>query len=329
MRRGTIGWLLRGLAVIAVTAIIALWVLVHPLHEPSHPAFTPTGTATATVAPTVRPTQTPPPPTLTPPASPIEEHPAATITSTASVELVGRVEEQVYFSLTTGAEEPYRIYLPPGYDEATRRYPVLYLLHGWPYEAAHWGALGVEETVNAGIQSGALPLCIIVQPQGSERMYVNTSGGDQSFEGQIINDLIPHVDATYRTWAEREGRAIGGISRGGVWSLEIGFSHPDVFAAVGAHSPALSVNMAPPAHDPFYLLEEPEVAALRIYLDAGDADWSREYTQKLHEALAAHNVASEFVVHPGGHATGLWSANVNEYLDFYTAGWHQSPQTEN
>lgn len=235
--------------------------------------------------------------------------------------LAGRTEQQTYFSPTTGAQEPYRIYLPPGYDQSDQRYPVLYLLHGWPYQAAHWDGLGVEEAADAAIQSGAMPPLIIVQPRGSERMYVDTSGGEQSFEGQVINDLIPHIDATYRTWAERDGRAIGGISRGGVWSLEIGFRHPEMFAAVGAHSPALSVNLAPPVHDPFHLLEEPSVAGLRIYLDAGDADWAREYTQKLHAALDEHGIHNEFVVHSGGHAAELWAAHVTEYLAFYTAGW--------
>lgn len=334
MQRNVTRWLLRGLAVVVVTAIIALWVRVHPLPEspPPTPTLTPTSTPTitpsplptCTFTPTPLPTHTPTPsptPTITPPASPIEE-PAAT---TATVKLAGRVEQRAYFSPTTGKDEHYRVYLPPGYDQTTKRYPALYLFHGWPYRAAHWDALGTEESADAGIQSGALPPFIIVQPKGAEGVYVNTSGGDHSFEGQVVNDLIPHIDSTYRTWAEREGRAIGGISRGGVWALEIAFCHPDIFAAVGAHSPALSVNLAPTIYNPLYLLEEPGVATLRIYLDAGDADWSREGTQELDEALDAQGITHEFVVHPGGHSVIFWSANVAEYLAFYTAGWAESP----
>ncbi len=348
------GWLLRGLAVAALTAIVALWVLVQPLSETPPPTLTPTATptlpptsvptltSTPTTTPTLTPTPTPthtPTPTLTPAPSgakaPTATREAGTTPGTATteespitsagVELAGRVEQYVYFSPTSGGEEPYRIYLPPDYDQTDQRYPVLYLFHGWPYEAAHWDVLGTEETADAGIQSGILPPFIVVQPRGSERMYINTCGGDHSFEGQIVNDLIPHVDATYRTQAEREGRAIGGISRGGVWALEISFYHPDIFAAVGAHSPALSANLAPTPYDPFYLLKGPGVATLRIYLDAGDSDWALESTQALHETLDEQAIAHEFVVHPGRHASWLWAGNVAEYLAFYAAGWSASP----
>ncbi len=340
-------WLLRGLIVLALAAVVALVVLVRPLPElvpptltptptatfaptPTHTA-TPTSTPTPTPTPTSTPTSTPTPTsTFTPTATPVEEaSPSATAVAESTlvppdVELAGRVEQHPYSSQTTGDEQSYRIYLPPGYDESDQRYPVLYLLHGWPYDEAHWDSLGADEVADASISEGTLPPFIIVLPSGVERMYINTCGGAYSFEAQIVNDLIPHVDGTYRTWAEREGRAIGGISRGGVWALEIGFLHPDIFAAVGAHSPALSVNMAPPAYDPFYLLEQPGVAALRLYLDAGDADWAREKTRALHEALETQAIPHEFVVHSGSHVNGLWAANLSEYLAFYAAGWHTS-----
>ncbi|MFQ6100822.1 MAG: alpha/beta hydrolase [Anaerolineae bacterium] len=300
----------------------------------SVPTLTSTPTATSSSAPTSTYTPTP---TITPPPGGAEAPTAtqeakvtpepATVESPitpAEVKLAGRVEQHVYFSPTTGDEEPYRIYLPPDYEQTDRRYPVLYLIHGWPYDEFHWDNLGADEAADAGIQASTLPAFIIVMPGADpEGLFVNSSGGDHSFEGQIVNDLIPHIDATYRTRVEREGRAIGGISRGGVWSLEIGFHHPDIFAAVGAHSPALSLNMAPTSYDPFYLMKRPGVTALRIYLDAGDSDWAREGTQALHEALDEQGIASEFIVHPGRHANELWAANMAEYLAFYAAGWFE------
>ena len=350
MRRSLGSWLARGLAVAVLTIFVALWVLVKPLPEPAPPTLTPTSPPTSTPpprptstptptqppTPTSKPTATPSPtatqtstPTSTPgPTDTAEAEPTLTPTTVAPpsptpyAELAGRVEQHTYFSQTTGQEEPYRIYLPPDYDQSDRRYPVLYLIHGWPYDESHWDNLGADEVADSGIQAGAWPPFIIVLPGADpDGLFINTSGGDHSFEGQVVNDLIPHIDATYRTWAERDGRAIGGISRGGVWSLEIGLRRADLFAAVGGHSPALSLNLASPTYDPFYLLEEPGVAALRIYLDAGDADWARESTQALHETLDGHGIAHEFVVHAGGHDDGLWAANVAEYLAFYTAGW--------
>jgi enterochelin esterase-like enzyme len=313
VRRILVSWLLRGLAAVGLMVIVALWFLAQPLPEAPPPTLTPTITPTAT--PTATPTPTPtatPIPTSTPSPTP------------ACTETTGRVERHTHPSRTTGSEETYRVYLPPCYDHpshADQRYPVLYLLHGWPYDDAHWDSLGVDEAANVGIQANVLPPFIIVMPKGNEVPYIRSSGGDHSFEGQVVNDLIPYIDTTYRTWAEREGRAIGGISRGGVWALEIGFLHSGLFAAVGAHSPALSVNLAPQTYDPFYLLAGPSVGLLRIYLDAGDTDWAKQSTQALHEALDGQGISHEFIIHPGRHGNGLWEANMVEYLTFYTAAW--------
>lgn len=345
MQRGLTSWFARGLGVVAMATIVALWMMVKPISAPMPtliPTFPPppSPTATPTFAPIPTWTFTPDPaftpgdsptPTLTP-APTATATPdlagteaaiaAAAIAATiANTPLTGRVESHTYFSQVSSAEEAYRIYLPPGYDEGDRRYPVLYLLHGWPYEAADWENLGAVQAADAGIANGTLPPFIIVIPRGSEALYVNTSGGDYSFEGQVLKDLVPHIDATYRTWPAWEGRAIGGISRGGVWSLEIAFRNPSVFSAVGAHSPALSMNLAPPVYDPFNLLETPGVTALRIYLDTGDADWTQPSTYSLHETLDRRGIANQFTVHTGGHDRNLWLANLTEYLAFYTAGW--------
>jgi enterochelin esterase-like enzyme len=238
------------------------------------------------------------------------------------VPLAGRLEQGVYFSQVTGAQESYRIYLPPGYDQVDRRYPTLYLIHGWPFDERHWDNLGVDEIADARILSGNLSPHLIVLPSADPNgVFVNTSGGAASFEQQLVNELMPHIDATYRSVQTREARAIGGISRGGVWSLEIAFRHPDAFGAVGAHSPALSANRAPPVYDPFTLLSQPGVEALRIYLSAGDLDWARKETGELHQALTAQGIASQYAVHAGAHNDQLWAQHIDEYLTFYAAGW--------
>ncbi len=154
-----------------------------------------------------------------------------------------------------------------------------------------------------------------------DSIFVRTSGGDYSVEGLIVNELLPHIERTYRTWGTREGRAIGGISRGAVWALEIAFRRPDLFAAVGAHSPALSVNYPLPSYDPYRLAREPAVAGLRIWLDAGDKDWAWGGANRLHQILAEQGAPHTFVVAPGDHADAYWAQMLRVYLDFYTAGW--------
>ncbi|MGD2144679.1 MAG: alpha/beta hydrolase-fold protein [Anaerolineae bacterium] len=289
--------------------------------EPTPPPK-PSPTATPTVAPTPVDTPTPvTPPTWTPTATPVAVQ-TADVQQVTSVPLAGRVEQHAYFSQVSGEEERYRIYLPPGYDGSDRQYPVLYLLHGWPYDETHWDSLGVDEVADSSIVSGALPPFVIVLPGADPNgLFVQTSGGAQSFEEQVVNELMPHIDATFRTVQTREARAIGGISRGGVWSLEIAFKHPDALGIVGAHSPALSANRAPSDYDPFSLVTHEGVGRLRIYLSAGDADWALEATSELHAALDQHGIGNQFVVHSGAHQDQLWAQHIGEYLAFYAAGW--------
>jgi enterochelin esterase-like enzyme len=186
----------------------------------------------------------------------------------------------------------------------------------------------VDEVAEAGICSGAYPPFIIVMPNcdpAPEGIFVRTSGGDHSVEGLIANELIPHIDRLYRTWGTREGRAIGGISRGGVWSLEIAFRRPNLFATVGAHSPALTVNYPLPAYDPFNLIAQPEVSSLRIWLDAGNTDWAWVGADRMHKALMERGIPHEYAVGEGSHTDDYWSRMIPNYLAFYTAAWTGGP----
>jgi enterochelin esterase-like enzyme len=227
-----------------------------------------------------------------------------------------------FFSAIVGQEQPYRVYLPPCYDFNDDRYPVLYMLHGYPFDDSHWDQIGIDEAANAGIIGGTLPPFIIAMPAAdNEGTFTNTSGGPGSFEALLLDEFIPFVDSTYRTVDVAEGRAIGGMSRGGVWSLEIAFRNPDRFAAVGGHSAALNVNLAPPVYDPLYLAADPTIRSLRIYLDAGKGDWVLPGMEDLHAALTVAGVAHYYKLYEGFHDNSYWAEHVAEYLEFYAAEW--------
>ena len=214
------------------------------------------------------------------------------------------------------------MYLPPCYDFSDDLYPVLYMLHGYPFDDSHWDEIGIDETADIGFAEGTLPPFIIAMPAAdNEGTYTNTSGGPRSFEAVMLDEFIPFIETTFRAVATPEGRAIGGMSRGGVWSLEIAFRNPDRFVAVGGHSVALNVNRAPPVYDPLYLAADPAIRSLRIYLDTGAGDWVLPGMEELHAALAAANVAHDYNVFEGYHEDSYWSAHVEDYLAFYTAGW--------
>ncbi len=270
------------------------------------PPPTPTPTATP-IPPTSTPTWTP-----TPTATPM---PLPTPTCAPGHWEVGSV-----WMPTPGVEIAYQVYLPPCWDPA-RRYPALYLLHGYPYDQTHWDQLGIDEIMTEGIRSGRWPPFLIVLPGFPDDLYLYTSGGPGSVEAAMMEVLIPQIEARYPVERARWARAIGGISRGGVWALEIALRHPEAFASVGGHSPALSVNQAPPAYDPFQLAQEADLRGLRIYLDAGDTDWALAGTRQLAEIFEARGIPIRLEIHPGGHEDPLWAQALEAYLDFYTEPW--------
>jgi enterochelin esterase-like enzyme len=283
------------------------------------PAQTPDTRPTVTplLLPTLVPTETPEPTTTAVPA-------AAVVAKLANgcPEATGQLMDAYFNSNVIGRRQHYFVYLPPCYDaDSEARYPVVYLLHGIPMDERHWLDEGIVEAADKVFGSGELPPFIIVMPQGDNSIYTDTSGGDRSFEGVLVNELIPAIDGRFRTLADAEHRAIGGISRGGVWALEIAFTHPDMFAAVGGHSPALSVNRAAVDYDPMVLAKSAPIDQLRIFLDAGDRDWTRTETQALSKLLTERYIPHTYTLGRGIHDYPYWATQVEAYLRFYGAPW--------
>jgi enterochelin esterase-like enzyme len=133
----------------------------------------------------------------------------------------------------------YLIYLPPSYQKkANTFYPVLYWLHGGRGSQRE-GAWLVDQ-MNKRILDGEIPEVIIVLIQGLPTVsYVDTKDGTRPVESVIINDLIPHIDATFRTIRNRYGRAIEGMSMGGFGALRLGFKYPELFGIVSALAPSI------------------------------------------------------------------------------------------
>ncbi len=222
-------------------------------------------------------------------------------------------------------EVRFLVHLPPCYDDyPSKAFPVLYMLHGWPLDERHWVTLGIDALVDDWISRGLVgPFIVVLPGVSSDGLYVNSSGGAWSFEGMFVDELLPLIDQTYRTWRNPGARAIGGISRGGVWSIEIGMRHQDLFNIVGGHSPALALNRPMPQYDPF-LLAKQGVTGLRFYLDAGNLDWARATTLQFYDVLVEHGADVTYQVHEGGHVDALWRGGLEDYIDFYTLTWPRS-----
>lgn len=142
-----------------------------------------------------------------------------------------------------GTQSSYRIYLPPGYDrpeEAQRRYPVIYYLHGLNDDSRKVVVSGYIPRLDAAVRNGIMPEAIVVAVQGlNHSFYVDSPDGKFPMESVIIKDLIPTIDRTYRTVARRDGRAVEGHSMGGAGALHLGFKYPDLFGSIASLSAAL------------------------------------------------------------------------------------------
>ena len=157
--------------------------------------------------------------------------PASAQWTTAPVTAPG-VQYRTFSSAAAGTTVSFHIYLPPAYaSERNRRFPVLYWLHG---SGDPIGAIPqVTSYFASGMAQGLIPPMIVVIPNGMNySMWCNSKSGLVPMETVVLNDLVPHVDATFRTIAQRSGRIVDGFSMGGAGSGRFGFRRPDLFAGV-------------------------------------------------------------------------------------------------
>jgi enterochelin esterase-like enzyme len=242
----------------------------------------------------------------------------------------GRLERHTVYSPTSGGEIAYQIYLPPCYGGEGvangRSYPTLYLLPGNIHDENAWPGLGLQETVETAINNGDIPPLLIVMPAGGW-LANNTSGGPGSYESFVLNDLIPHIETTTCAWPDANGRALGGLSRGGYWALGIAFRHPHQFVSVGGHSAALLDTHAGPDVNPQQTGLSSDLGDLRIYLDIGADDWVIHNIRRLHEDMTAAGIDHTWVLNDGSHEEAYWTSHLPAYLSWYTAVWSPDPHS--
>jgi enterochelin esterase-like enzyme len=211
------------------------------------------------------------------------------------------------------------IYLPPCYESsADAHYPVLYLLHGQTYNEDQWVRLGVPTMADQLIHSNEAMPFIVVFP---DDRYWNSAAGP-GFGNRLINDLIPYVDTNYRTLADREHRALGGLSRGGGWTIKLGFEHTELFGTLGLHSPAIFTDYAPSTER--IIQSIPQESRPNLWLDIGDSDMELRNGLALEDILTRNNYLHEFHRFAGDHTEMYWGAHVGQYLHWYAQAWQNN-----
>jgi S-formylglutathione hydrolase FrmB len=150
-----------------------------------------------------------------------------------------RTEQKSIMGPITKTTIGFNVYLPPGYDSGSLRYPVVYDLHGLTgsqFEDAQW----VIPSLEAAMKKNLIGPVIVVFPDGLvESYYADGKGGVKPSETRIMRELIPYIDATYRTIPNRQLRAVTGFSMGGYGAMELATKFPDFFRVGVAYDAAL------------------------------------------------------------------------------------------
>ena len=213
-----------------------------------------------------------------------------------------------------GATRRFLVYTPAGYDhKAKKKYPVLYLLHGSGDTEMEWTGYGKANVIADNlIAAGKTRPLIIVTPFGGWPM--NSRGGSRedafrrmmSFEDELLNTIVPAVEAKYKVDKSAHARALAGLSMGGYQTLYIGLSHPDTFAWLGVFSAGAGPLFADKLGQS--LDKEKLARSLDLFwIGVGDKDFLFKDAQQLDTNLKNKGIEHTFVVTPdAGHTWPLW-----------------------
>ncbi len=228
-----------------------------------------------------------------------------------------------YESKVLGDVRPLYVYTPPGYEkDPGTRYPVLYLLHGAGEEVGGWVFNGPSSVIADNlIALGRARPMIIVAPLGHVvRNFVAATEAERArsldlFKREMLEGIMPFVEAGYRVAPGPENRAVAGLSMGGGQALRIGLDHIDSFAWVGSFGAAIHHGSV--AQTYAALFAEPKVANERLrllWIGAGRDDGLFPANLVLHDTLAARRITHVFHESAGGHTWVNWRAYFTEFL---------------
>ena len=150
----------------------------------------------------------------------------------------GQIHSIYYWSDINGLERHINVYIPAEYEKnPNKKYPVLYLVHGWGEDENGWSVQGHMANIMDGlIQSGKAVPMIVVMPSGDIKTNSDVRTASGNITDIFVKDLIPYIDKTFRTYSDKEHRAMAGLSRGGMQTTSTVFANMDKFAWMGTFS---------------------------------------------------------------------------------------------
>ena len=250
------------------------------------------------------------------------------------------------------SDRKYAIYLPPGYENSQRSYPVLYLLHGAGDDHTGWVQFGeVQRITDKAIEDGSATAMIIVMPdaQTGQMGYFNNIAGNWNYEDFFFQEFIPAIEKSYRIKGEKRYRAVAGLSMGGGGSFMYALHHPELFSSacpLSAYVGPLNLDDAKTRikksnpeitdetlikayfenHNAIELVNrmpDDQKKAVRWYIDCGDDDFLYEGNCLIHIAMRKKDISHEFRTRDGAHNWTYWREALPKVLEFISEEFHQ------
>ncbi|MDR0420952.1 MAG: esterase family protein [Prevotellaceae bacterium] len=246
-------------------------------------------------------------------------------------------DDKIFKSAILERDVNYTIYLPPDYDISSRKYPVLFLLHGYSDDHTGWMHYGeMNRIADELINDGKIIPMIIVVADAKKTWYINNHTNTERYEDMYITEFIPHIEKTYHTRSNKLGRAIGGLSMGGYGSLLYALKYPDMFQICVPMSAAVFTDdevkerfkegtsygftdlfsgTAENLSEHWYKnsiieivnnLPEKDKKSVKFYIDCGDDDFLYRGNSTLHITMRNMNIDHEYRVRDGAHNWTYW-----------------------
>jgi len=233
----------------------------------------------------------------------------------------GTVDFNWQHSAAYNDEHQFAVYLPPGYRTGSARYPVLYLVHGGGDVFSSWVTAGAANIIldNLIAQKKAVPMIIVMPYNGGNyprlplEQGAPAGGASSRFEEYMTKELIPYIDANYRTLADRKSRAMAGRSAGGGATFNVGLKHTELFSQFGFFSSGAITGEAAGRYPDLASAKAAEGKLDLIWISYGNQDPNHKGAEAFAAALANNGVRHTYVTRDGGHVWPVWRWSLAQF----------------
>jgi enterochelin esterase-like enzyme len=237
----------------------------------------------------------------------------------------GHVTQVLYYSPVFNTQRRYFVYTPPSYETTIAKLPALYLLHGYTDDDSSWTAVGKANLIADNLLAdGKIKPLLIIMPYGQLNSRVTLDEAlatdfQQQYERQLLTEIIPYVEQTFRAVPDAKHRGIAGLSMGGLQAAIVGMNHPETFSTVGMWSSAFF-------GDPSLLLGRLVAAPdglkhsfLYVHVGVGQQDPLLPRSDVIDQFLTSQNIAHEFTPTLGTHSWLVWRSYLVDFLPKFSA----------